>query len=413
MMLIVSVALTVFATLGNGGVDYECVIEKLKNYSNPELRSWSCLHFAAAYGDTSRMIKMLEKAADVEARSIEGKTPIYEAAKRGKTSAIELLKDNGADINAKSDHPGFTPLHVAAEYNHHETVRYLLSQNIDIEIENKWQQTPLSQASWRFADADMIALLLDHGANIDTQDNYGFSPLHRASGKQRLEIMKFLISKNANIDIETDGGSTPLMFAARKGKIESVELLLESGAHIEKRPGRKSALTMAKKAGHEQIVSLLRKFGAVDTTLVSQKLKSGYKNYEKGDFSESLLELNISLKEDPNNAQSLYYQGRTYQKMNKLDLALDDLLASVKIEPNNVAALEVIGWLYLKRKNYTESIRYYSKVLELNPHDAKAYHNRAGLYARLGDLEKERLDVVIACDKGYVNACKMQKKLEN
>jgi len=99
--------------------------------------------------------------------------------------------------------------------------------------------------------------------------------------------------------------------------------------------------------------------------------------------------------------------------MNKLDLALDDLLASVKIEPNNVAALEVIGWLYLKRKNYTESIRYYSKVLELNPHDAKAYHNRAGLYARLGDLEKERLDVVIACDKGYVNACKMQKKLEN
>ena len=127
---------------------------------------------------------------------------------------------------------------------------------------------------------------------------------------------------------------------------------------------------------------------------------------------ESLAELNKSLEEDPENAQSLYYRGRTYQKMNKLDLALDDLLASVELDPNNVAAFEVIGWIYMNRKNYKESIRYYSKVIEQDPNNAKAYHNRAGLYARLGEIKKARIDVNIACEKGYADACKMKNKLE-
>ena len=105
---------------------------------------------------------MLKKGAVTEARSIEGKTPLYEAAKRGQTAAVDLLVSNGADMTARSDHPGFTPLHVAAEYNHHETVTFLLTQGVDIEIKNDWQQTPLSQASWRFADRDLIALLIEH-----------------------------------------------------------------------------------------------------------------------------------------------------------------------------------------------------------------------------------------------------------
>ena len=409
--VLASIGLTVFMTITDPGADLECVIEEFENYTSEETRSWSCLHFAAVSGNTIRMKKMLEKGADLEAKSIEGKTPIYEAAKRGQTAAVELLANSGAEINARSDHPGFTPLHVAAEYNHHETVGYLLNQGVDIDIENKWQQTPLSQASWRFADTNLIALLIEKGANINTQDNFGFSPLHRAAGKQRLEIMSFLISKNADINIETDKGTTPLMFAARKGNSKSVELLLESGAHIEKRPGRRSALRLAKKEGHDQIVSLLRKFGAVDTALLAEKLKSGFEHYETGKLVESLAELNESLEEDPENAQSLYYRGRTYEKMNKLELALNDLLASVELDPTNVAALEVIGWIYLNRKNYKESIRYYSKVIEHDPDNAKAYHNRAGLYARLGDTEKARKDVNIACEKGYSDACKMKTKL--
>ncbi|MDH3759891.1 MAG: ankyrin repeat domain-containing protein [Gammaproteobacteria bacterium] len=413
MFLLASAGLTIFLTLVDPGFDKQCVVEKIKNYADEKLRSWSCLHFAAASGNTDRMRAMLGNGAALEARSIEGKTPLYEAAKRGQTMAVELLRENGADLNAKSYHPGFAPLHVAAEYNHHDTVDYLLTQGADIEIENKWQQTPLSQASWRFADTELIALLLDRGAKIDTRDNFGFTPLHRAAGKQRLAVMRYLISRKADIDIKTDKGSTPLMFAARKGKIKSVELLLQSGARVEKRAGRRSALRYAQKEGHQQVVSLLRQYGAVDTIEISKKLKSGFEHYEKGELSESLAELNKSLDEDPKNAQALYYRGRTYQKMDKLDLALRDLLDSVELEPDNAAALEVIGWIYLTKQNHSESIRYYSMLLQQEPDNAKAYHNRAGLYARLGDMARARADVGIACEKGYADACRMQKKLQN
>ena len=406
-------ALIVITTIDDPGLDLECVIDKVKNYDDAEKITWTCLHYAAASNNTSRLTSMLQRGAGIDAGSLQGKTPIYEAAKRGMTEAVELLHNNGADINTRSNHPGFTPLHVAAEYNQHETVEYLLGQNVDIDIQNSWQQTPLSQSSWRYADTEMIRLLLEHGADINTQDNNGYSPLHRATGKERLEVMSFLISKKANINIKANKGLTPLMFAAWKGKIESVALLLESGAYIEKRTGRRTSLAMAKKAGHQQIVSLLKEYGAVDTSLISKQLTTSYEHYKKEDFDESLSDLNKAIEEDPENAQSLYYRGRTYQKMNKLDLALNDLLASVKLDPNNTEALEVIAWLYLNRGNHLESINYYSIVLEQDPDNAKAYHNRAGLYARLGDIEKAKVDVNIACEKGYSDACKMQKKLNN
>ena len=111
------------------------------------------------------------------------------------------------------------------------------------------------------------------------------------------------------------------------------------------------------------------------------------------------------------NHRAPHSQARTVDRMNELGLALDDLLASVELDPNNVAALEVIGWIYLNRKDYRESIRYYSKVIEQDPNNAKAYHNRAGLYARLGDTKKAGVDVNIACEKGYADACKMKNRL--
>jgi len=52
-------------------------------------------------------------------------------------------------------------------------------------------------------------------------------------------------------------------------------------------------------------------------------------------------------------------------------------------------------------------------LLERDPENAKAYHNRAGLYARLGDTARAKLDVNIACEKGYAAACTMQEKLSN
>ncbi len=52
-------------------------------------------------------------------------TPLYAAANTGQREVAELLLNKVADVDAKS-HYSFTPLHVAAQNGHKDVVELLL-----------------------------------------------------------------------------------------------------------------------------------------------------------------------------------------------------------------------------------------------------------------------------------------------
>lgn len=409
--VIPAIVIVLIFTLFDSGRDFECLVKKALHYYNEEKGSWSCLHFAASSGDRDRVLSMLSKGAYIEVVSNEGKTPLYEASKAGMLSTVKLLAEHDADISARS-HVGFTPLHVAAEYNHHSVVSYLLTQGASPNIKNQWLQTPLSQASWRFADSKMIELLIQNGADADAQDDKGFTPLHRAAGRNKVEILRALVDNGANPDIETPRGYTPLMYAAYKGKIDAVAILLESGASIKKTPGSNSALNQAKNNEHHDIADLLLEYGAVDTKQSLASINSAYDLYENKDYDNALVKLTHLIETDPDNFLAYYYRGRTYEKLTKPNLAIKDLLTTEKLKPGYKDTLEVIAWLYLNKKNYTNSFKYYSKEIANNPTNAVAYHNRAGIFARRGNIPGAQQDVKLACELGYEPACRMHRQLK-
>ncbi len=80
-----------------------------------------------------------------------------------------------------------------------------------------------------------MKLLIDNGADVCAELNYGHTLLMRAAKGGNLEIVKLLIDKGADVNAKVRHGKTVLMFAARGGNLDVVRFLLEKGLKVNAR----------------------------------------------------------------------------------------------------------------------------------------------------------------------------------
>ena len=81
-------------------------------------------------------------------------------------------------------------------------------------------------------DMDKLQKLIAEGAPIDEKDDEGYTALHYAAMWGDLEATKWLIENGADVNTTDAWGSTPLMNAVyNEAGVETVELLLENGAN--------------------------------------------------------------------------------------------------------------------------------------------------------------------------------------
>jgi ankyrin repeat protein len=86
----------------------------VRSYSHD---GWTALHLAAFFGQTGVARLLLDRGADVNARSKSDRfardnTPLHAAAANSRVEVAALLVERGADVNAR-DGSGFTPLALA------------------------------------------------------------------------------------------------------------------------------------------------------------------------------------------------------------------------------------------------------------------------------------------------------------
>ena len=76
-------------------------------------------------------------------------------------------------------------------------------------------------------------ILLENSANVNAQDNDGYTALHEAASQGKTEIVKLLIEKGADVNAKNKYGKTPLAEALRHepDNREVIETLLKAGAN--------------------------------------------------------------------------------------------------------------------------------------------------------------------------------------
>ena len=109
------------------------------------------------------------------------------------------------------------------------------------------------------ADVTLSILAEDHLIDIEQPSANGFTLLHVAAGSGHADIVKLLLAHGASSSRRSHAGLTPLHLAAGKGRADVVDVLV--GAHadlnmLELKTGR-SAAQIAEAAGHEEIARTL------------------------------------------------------------------------------------------------------------------------------------------------------------
>ncbi|KAI1806725.1 ankyrin repeat-containing domain protein [Daldinia bambusicola] len=190
----------------------------------------------------------------------------------------QVLLDGGADANARlSDCPqqkGGIALHVAVKKGNLEMIRILLNKGADINILDSFHNTPLDLGGNGYANGtsreEVFQALVDHDADINKDPAIAVAA---AFGYET--IVKMLIDRGANANTTNDIGGTPLSVAAclhgvstiKKGEI--VKILLDKGTDVKGLTPLQIAV--ASGWGHGRIVQMLRQKGAKDEQLNQSK----------------------------------------------------------------------------------------------------------------------------------------------
>lgn len=125
----------------------------------------------------------------------------------------------------------------------------------DIDIQGSYGNTALMKAS-REGNADIVAQLLDAGADTSLLNVDGNTALWLACFGENPKVLSLLIHAGIEIDTPNVNGVTSLMYASSSGKKEMVEMLVNAGADVSiKSPDDFTALDLAVT---QQILKILR-----------------------------------------------------------------------------------------------------------------------------------------------------------
>ncbi|MFC1795296.1 ankyrin repeat domain-containing protein, partial [Planctomycetota bacterium] len=167
------------------------------------------------------------------------------------------------DIVAKVENNQAKTLYEAAADGDIALVKSLISSGADVNTPNIWGWTPLYIASG-IGYEDIVNFLIAKGADIDAPNRPGETPLHFAFRNGHKDIAELLIENGADFSSAAKNGITPLHTVAEQGHIGLVKLLIDKGADVNAntKTWAGTPLHQAAGEGHTDIVKLLIANGA-------------------------------------------------------------------------------------------------------------------------------------------------------
>ena len=271
----------------------------------------TALMWAAAEKNPGVVQALVERGADVNAKTESGSTPLMFAAQSGDLKSAQILVAHGADVNSAATKYG-NALTVATAGHYEDLALFLLENNADPNVADASGITPLHycmargiaeiisaaptsayDASYKVRPSNMPDLakaLLAHGANPNAQikkvlitfgttvalhgpgvpSMVGATPLILAAISADVDVMRVLLAAGADPRLRGQGNTTPLIAAAggawngyrsadeNHKALEAVKLLVDLGADVnEANRGGETAMHAAAFTGANEIIQYL------------------------------------------------------------------------------------------------------------------------------------------------------------
>lgn len=194
----------------------------------------------------------------------QSKFAIHEAAREGRTAAVESLLNANPRLATKRDDDDRLPIHWAVSYNHMPVVELLVSRkDFDPEVQDASGWTPLMIAASIREGDELVDMLLSKEADVNAKNYSGQTALHFTASKNNLETARKLISHGATARVKDKRGQLPLHRAAAIGSVPMVNLMLENKSPVNATDiSGFTALHHAISEGHGDTALLLLKAGA-------------------------------------------------------------------------------------------------------------------------------------------------------
>lgn len=209
------------------------------------------LVMAAERGQSGALSALLECRADSASLSYgnRGKTALHTACRERSIPCIRLLLEAGADVNAR-DINGDTPIHA-----------YISGT------------TPVGRADPAVVEAQGVRLLARYGAEANTENYTDEAPIHVAAKLGYPTVIRVLVQElGVDVNANTQGGRIPLHGAIRAKSMEAVKALTDLGANwslpdTNRYMGNYNAFELAAKSDSDDIVEMGR---ALERKLASE-----------------------------------------------------------------------------------------------------------------------------------------------
>ena len=257
------------------------------------------LHQAIIDNDVVKINLLIENGADVnQLDSKMGNAPLHIAAQAGTPEIINILLENGAFVNLQTPKAGFSPLMVATWYSKAENIKALLdAENINVNLKTPQGVTAEQWIGGWDKNIDANELMLINNlknifkeykaklnAKLDSQKIMKvILDANLTEQEKTLEVKKLLQADEYVNTVQPVIGNgndlhSPLLSASRNGYTEIVKMLLKNGADQRQKGYMMDAIALHKGGymGNSEILELLVSSKYADEVLDAQGPNNGY-----------------------------------------------------------------------------------------------------------------------------------------
>ena len=173
-----------------------------------------------------RLLLVALLAVGVSAQSQPSPDALFAAIHKGITADVERALGRSASVDAL-DADGVPALMAAVLFGDADMVAVLLKHGADV---NRTGPAGTDALMWAAPDVKKVRLLLDHGANVNARSASERTPLIVAASFPRsVDLLRLLLDRGADLRAKDRAGADALSLAVRSADVDVVRFLVEKG----------------------------------------------------------------------------------------------------------------------------------------------------------------------------------------